>query len=306
LNRPSFVISHPTLSRLTPRNRMAIPNRAAKITKAHKVLKKHYQPASAPTDRTLFEHLLYASCLENAPYEKADEAFARLQQLYFDWNEVRVTTISELAEVVAGLPNSATAATRLKRTLQSVFEAHYSFDLESLKKQNIGKAVKQLEGYQGVTPFAVSYVTQHALGGHAIPVDEGALKSLLVLGVIDEAEAKKNIVPGMERAVSKSKGIEFGSLLHQVGADFHASPHSTKVRAILLEIDPEAKDRFPKRGKKAEEVAATAPPPAAESKKKPAAKTTKADKPAAKAESQPVDGGKKKSASKHLARKKPR
>ncbi len=276
---------------------MAIPNRAAKLTKAHKVLKKHYQPASPPADRSLFEHLLYATCLENAPYEKADEAFARLQQLYFDWNEVRVTTIVELSEVMAGLPNPQSAATRLKRTLQSVFEAQYSFDLEPLKKQNIGKSVKQLEDYQGVAPFAVAYVTQHALGGHAVPVDEGALKTLLVLGVIDDAEAEKRTVPGMERAIPKNKGIEFGSLLHQLGADFHASPHSPKVRAVLLEIDPEAKDRLPKRGKKADQPA-TAPvsPSASESKKKAAAK----------AEAPSTDGGKKKSSSKRLARKKPR
>ena len=78
----------------------------------------------------------------------------------------RVTTVSELAAVMAALPEPEVAALRLKKVLQSVFESHYSFDVEPLKKQNLGKAVKRLEKYTGVTPFVVGYVTQAALGGH--------------------------------------------------------------------------------------------------------------------------------------------
>ena len=48
-------------------------NRAALLTKLHKVLKKHYKPVSPPKDRTVLEHLLYACCLENARPEAADD-----------------------------------------------------------------------------------------------------------------------------------------------------------------------------------------------------------------------------------------
>src|SRR5687768_962922 len=138
---------------------MSTPNRTAKLVKTHKILKRHYQPVPSQIDRSALEHLLYACCLENATYQKADEAYARLQQSYFDWNEIRVTTVAELAEVLAGLPEPQQAATRLKRSLQSVFDAHYAFDIEPLKKQNIGKSVKRLEKYAGVSPFVVAFVT---------------------------------------------------------------------------------------------------------------------------------------------------
>ena len=170
--------------------------------------------------------------------------------MFFDWNEVRVTTIPELSEALRMVPAPSDAATRLKQVLQSVFETHYSFDLEFLKKENIGKAVKTLEKYHGITPFTVAYVTQIALGGHSIPVDKGVLSTFVALGVATEIEAEKQHVPGVDRAIPKTKGVEFASLLHQLGADYHASPFSQRVRSMILEIAPDAKDRFPKRSTK--------------------------------------------------------
>jgi endonuclease-3 len=149
----------------------------------------------------------------------------------------------------------------LKGILQSVFEADYSFDLEGLKKQNIGVAVKRLQKLQGATPFNVAYATQTALGGHSIPVDKGTFGTLVVLGVITESEAQAGVVPGMERAISKRNGYEFGSLLHELGADFFANPYSPSLRERLLSIAPDAKSRFPKRTPK---KAVPEPAPAAE------------------------------------------
>lgn len=237
---------------------MTTPNRAATLTKTHKVLKRTYKHTSTKGDAPLLECLLFASCLENARYEAAQEAFAKLQAAFFDWNEIRVSTVKELAEVLHSLPDATEAAARVKGVLQSVFESDYSFDLEHLKKQNIGAAVKRLQKLQGATPFNVAYATQHALGGHAIPLDKGTLGALFVLGAINQNEAESGTVSGIERAIPKSKGQEFASLLHELGADFFANPFSTSLRELLSSISPNAKERFPKRTpKKAPE-----PPPA--------------------------------------------
>ena len=264
---------------------MSAPNRAAIITKTHKVLAKHFKPVT-PVERTVLEHLLYACCLEDARYEVADECFARLQESFFDWNEVRVTTVRELSEIMRVLPDAVRAANLLKQTLHAVFEAIYEFDLEPLKKQNLGVAVKQLEQYRGSTPFSVAYVVQHALAGHSIPVCQGSLNVMYIVGAITEDELKRGVVPGLERAIPKNKGAEFASLLHQMGAELLAATFGPQVRSILLEISPEAKDRLPKRGVRkedqaAEEVIADTPeaPPAEKAKPKPAAPSKKTAKP---------------------------
>ena len=124
---------------------MATSNRAAIYNKLYKILKKHYKPVSTVSNRSVLEHMLYASCLENSFFDKADFVYENVQNTFYDWNEVRVTTVAELSEIMPGLYDPSVAATRLKKVLQNVFESCYSFEIESLRKQNIGKAIKLLE-----------------------------------------------------------------------------------------------------------------------------------------------------------------
>ena len=301
---------------------MSTPNRAAILNKTHKVLKRSYKCNSVHGEQPLLESLLFACCLENARHDVAQETIAKLRSAFFDWNEIRVSTVKELSEVMHPLPDPSAAAARLTGILQCVFESNYSFDLEPLKKQNIGQAVKRLQKLQGASPFGVAYATQSALGGHSIPVDKGALGALYVLGVISEAEARESVVPGMERAIPKSKGQEFGALLHELGADFFANPFSPTLRELLLSIASDAKERFPKRTAK-KPPAVTAPVPstgkaaAADKKKEKEAAATKkhavkapekraARVPKAAAHPKKKPSGAKKTALKALAKRKPR
>lgn len=250
---------------------MAAPNRSALIGRTLKVLRKHFKPVAPAKDRTLFEHLLFACLLEDSPHEAAEQTFAALKQDYFGWNEVRVSTIRELTDALKPLVNPADSAARLKQTLHSVFESVYEFDIETMKKQNIGQAAKTLQKYNGTTSFAVAYVTQHALGGHAIPLNRGALITLLAVGVISSDEFSKGAVPGLERAVPKNKGVEIASLLHQLGVEVGRNPYGQVARKLMLEIDPSCKDRLPKRPP-IKPPEPPAPPPKPEPRKGAAAK----------------------------------
>jgi endonuclease-3 len=302
---------------------MAAANRADKISKLHKVLRKHFQPISATGNRNLLENLLYACCLENSKFDAADEAFARLQQEFFDWNEVRVTTTQELAEILNCVFDPNDAAVRLKRTLHSMFETHYSFEIDALKKENLGKAVQHISKFNGITPFAIGYVTQTSLGGHSIPVDRALLALMQTLDLVNDKDIAQNQIPGLERAIPKSKGSEFFSLVHQLAAGILAAPFNAGLRNIVLEVDKGAKDRLPKRGgRKSQPTPEPTPAP------EPAGKKTKSDAKSAAGKKKPADDAKKKPtpkrpaakpgagaakgatrksvASKQLARKKPR
>jgi hypothetical protein len=309
---------------------MANTQRLALLTKLQKVLKQYYKPVSPDKQYTMLEHMLYASCLENSPYDKAGAVYQRLKERFFDWNEVRVSTATELAEVMTDLFDASAAASQLKRVLQGTFDLTYSFELEQLKKQNLGVAIKQLEKMANPGSFVLHYGIQNALAGHAIPLDRGAWEILVITGIATPQEAATGHLTGLERIVPKNKGAEFGSLLHQLGVEYLANPQSPNVKKIITSINPQSV--FPKRGESALKVPEPPPPPPKPEKpakgpekvsakgkpekgkpEKAAAKTKEAakakDQKPAKGKVKPAKDkspAKKKSSSKQLAKRKPR
>jgi hypothetical protein len=203
--------------------------------------------------------VLFACCLENAPADAAERAFARLLENYSDLNEVRVTTVAELAESLQDLPAPARAALSLRRALQGVFESTYAYSLDHARKHSLAHGIKVLEGLHGVPAFVVQHVASTALGGHLIPLDRGALAGLWLCGLITQQEYDSGKVPGLERAIGKNPGVEFSSLLHQFGLDVLTNLHGQTVRKVVQAVNPTAaKERFPKRG---EQVPEPVPPP---------------------------------------------
>ncbi len=246
---------------------MTAKNRAALIGKLHTALKKHFKPAPPSPGRPLMEHVLYASLLEESPADLADEGFAKCEQEFFDWNEVRVTTVTELAEVLSRLPSPQNAAIRLKKNLQGMFETFYNFDIDHLKKENLGKAVAKFESMPGMSPFVLSYLIQHGLGGHSIPVDRSSLQIMWLSGIVSDSEFASGKVPGLERTIAKNKAIEFSSLLHQAGVAYHANSKDKVVWEAILSVNKDAKSLLdkvptgePKKPKKAAAPAAAAVP----------------------------------------------
>ena len=239
----------PVVEKTPPRNQL--------VPKLHKALKSHYKPFATDTTRDLLDQVLFACCLENAPVDVAEKAFARLKQAYADPNEVRVTTVAELAETLHDLPDPSRAALSLRRALQGVFESTYTFSLDHARKHSLAHGLKVLEGLHGVPPFAVHYVASTALGGHLIPLDRGALAALWRCGLITQQEYDSGKVAGLERIIPKKAGGEFTTLLHQFGLDVLTNLHGNTVRKITQAVNPTAKDRFPKRG---EQVPAPVPP----------------------------------------------
>ncbi len=223
---------------------MAASNRAKLISKLHTALKKKYNVPPAQPTRPLLEHLLYACLLEDAPADLADEGLAKCEQDFFDWNEVRVTTVTELTQLLSRLPDAEKAATRLKGNLQAVFEEFYTFDLDHLKKENLGKAITKFQRMPAMTPFVLNYTIQHGLGGHAIPIDYSAMVIMLSTGIATQAEAQTGKVPGLERAISKNKGIEFSGLLHEAAVALNKDYKDAKARSVMNAVDKESSKRM--------------------------------------------------------------
>lgn len=190
----------------------AIMNKQDLLTKSLKVLDKKFPPVPETDPRPVLEEVLYAVVREGTTTEQADAVFAKMKGTFFDWNEVRVSTVPEIAEALAGVPDASRKAQRIGEILHYVFEMYYSFDLLDLDKKGLKQAGKQLGRFTGVTDFGVAWVIQRALGGHAIPLDEPTIRVLRRLGVIEgegEIEDLEAVRTTLEHYVPKASGPTF-------------------------------------------------------------------------------------------------
>ncbi len=194
-------------------------NKQRVLAQVFTALKKRYNPAE-PEPRPVLEQFLYAICREGATRQQADRAFRNLRERFFDWNEVRVSSVRELEEALGHIPHAEARASRLISFLQEVFETTFSFDLESLHKKGLKQAAKQLSRYQAASDYAVAWVVQQSLGGHAVPVDEPSLRTLRRLGLVDsEQEDPETLRTSVEHLVPKSKGALFVELISALAHD---------------------------------------------------------------------------------------
>jgi endonuclease-3 len=196
-----------------------ITNKQQTVSKIFSVLARGAKHADAEP-RPVLEQFLYAICREGVTREQADQAYRALQEQFFDWNEVRVSSIRELAEVLDMLPEPETRAQRLVDFLQEVFETTYSFDLEGLQKKGVKQAAKQLARYQAANDYAVASVIQNSLGGHAIPLDEPSSRCLRRLGLIDVDGDPETLRGGVEHQIPKARGPLFGDLISELAQEY--------------------------------------------------------------------------------------
>jgi endonuclease III len=169
--------------------------------------------------RPVLEQFIYAICREGATREQADRAYAHLQERFFDWNEVRVSSVRELEDAFEGMSDRELRAQRLIAFLQEVFETTFSFDLEGLQKKGLKQAAKQLGRYQAANEYAVGWVVQRTLGGHAIPLDAPTLRCARRMGLADggdEAEVRASL----EHLVPKAKGPAFTDQVSYVAREY--------------------------------------------------------------------------------------
>src|SRR5205823_11056868 len=99
---------------------MAPQSKSQFLNEVYSHLKKRYKPKpdKGAGRLTVLEAVVYASCHEGTTREQANQALSRFKDGFFDWNEVRVSTIDEIQGVLAGLPDPEPRAQRIRRFLR--------------------------------------------------------------------------------------------------------------------------------------------------------------------------------------------
>lgn len=182
-------------------------------------LKKRYKGPLPKDDRPILETVIYAICLENSSYEEAEKAYRRLETDFFDLNEVRVSSITELAATLEPLSDPEWRALRIRSILHFVFEKNFAFDFEGLRRKTLELATRQLDRIKELSPFVRCYTLQATLGSHLVPIDDACLKVLAWLGLVSADSTVEEASEGLKSAVRKSDVPQFCYYLRRLATD---------------------------------------------------------------------------------------
>lgn len=199
--------------------KMKASDRQAISRKLNTILKKKYGGGLPKDSRPVLETLLFAACLENADYDIAQRVFADMLESFHDLNEIRVSSITEIEQVLADLPDPEWKALRIRETLQHTFEKHYSFDFDAIKRKTMDAAEKQLSEIRYATSFMRTYVLQHSLGSHVVPIDDSSRDVLAWMRLVDVDATPETASEEMKSALKKHDCPLFVHLLRRVATD---------------------------------------------------------------------------------------
>jgi hypothetical protein len=224
------------------------PDKSKVLARLLKLLKKEFGGPAKREQLPVLEALVFSACLENSSYEVADAAFSRLKSDFFDWNEVRVSTISELEPVFEGVHEPEWCAMRVRYILYYVFDHQYSYDFDGIKKKPFDLAYKQVSKIKHLTPFCRNYLLQKCLGSHVIPVDEKMVRTAIWLGLVPVGADEDSGAELLKGLIRKSDTAEFFWFLKSLSVSRNGEAileMSPKGDHLDLEFDlDDAEDRL--------------------------------------------------------------
>lgn len=183
------------------------------------VLKKRYKSSPPSTDRPVLDLLLHAICLENVSQKEADATYQRLHEEFHDYNEMRVSSLTELEGVFEGYEEPEYRALRVRTALQDIFEKYYTFDFDVLRKKTLDTATKQMAKLRHLTDFVRDYTLQTALDAHLVPLDDRMRDASVWLGLVEPDATPSEAGESLKPALRKADAPKFCQLLRCLATD---------------------------------------------------------------------------------------
>ena len=264
-------------------------DQAKKFETLLKKIKKSYKPEEFPP-RDGVTQLMVGFLTWEATRDQAEDALGALMEAMVDVNELRVTHVAELVDLIGKkYPFAEERIIRMKEALNAVYNIEHSVTMKSLD----GKGKKEQKAYLDALPampgFVKSQVMLLCFSGHAMPIDRRLGYLLQREGIVDDGGDLPAVESFLLKQVKASDCLETHLYLQAWADDQKITGLRMKSTVIELEdksrktVKPVAKKTASKASSKSSDNTSDAK---ASSKKatakKTAAKKTTAKKTAAK------------------------
>ncbi len=238
--------------------------------------------------------LLLFSILSNFSSEaRAAAAVSKLQSAVVDYNELRVTPVAEIVEIIGkDYPNCRRAAEEIGDALHAVFNQLHDLNLQFLKAGPKRHAESFVSSLDNISPHARAMMSWRCLGGRAVPLDSNMYAYLVKNDYLPEQVDVEEAQKFLTSKLKDRDGENFYLMLKRYAATHAPRRTSTSVRRSAAAEQTATSEP--------EQATATATKPARKTRQ-PVAKRTAAT---AKSKPKPKTKSKKTATSKKTASKK--
>lgn len=259
-------------------------NAALHVREFKKLLKKIRRENAAPfpTVEEPMDQLIRGILTDYASDSRAAAGLARLQEAIVDINELRVTPVAEIVEVIGpDFPLCRRAAEDIIKALNAIFNKLHHLDLGFLKKAARRTAESFLHSLDGVNEHARASVILRCLKGHAVPADIIMCEILRREGCVEPDATTEQIHKFLASQIKESQAASFYAQFKRYAAA-HAPKKPIVTRSQAIRTSEPAPQPLP--DKAPQPVEARPPKAARANSAAPPAKDArrhKADRPAA-------------------------
>ncbi|MEK7467120.1 MAG: hypothetical protein AAB074_06865 [Planctomycetota bacterium] len=250
-----------------------------------KQLQRRHKPNPVKHGKTSIEHLIYVILAQRNPERRAAGALRDLRSQFAGWNEVRVSSVLEIGEVLRAhnVLNPLQKAEQVIRALSRTFSDVHKFKLEDLSRDDAEETRVYMARKLGLPGYVVADYLFSSFGYGRIPIDDSVGRFLHRLGFV----AAKHEFPKFEKTISEGLTSRECADAYRILDAFATETCTEKEphcpRCPLFSQCPEGKAR-----KAAAEAAKLAPPIDEKVKAAADAAALKAEEAAAKLLSQPA------------------
>jgi endonuclease III len=212
-------------------------------------LKSKYAKPQPVVYEEPLEALVYGVVSEGMSEAAAQSAMKRFADYFIDMNDLRVSRVEEIVEVLGG--ETAVAkdiSATLAKVLGAVYDKYSTVSLKTLKKMGKKPARQIIEKLDGVSPFTADYCTLTSLQGHAIPLTRRMSDYLKNQELVHPEADEKQIGGFLGRQVSANSAYEFYALLRRESESRSAARRKKTTRKTKASTG--AKTRKKKKKKK--------------------------------------------------------
>lgn len=165
-------------------------------------------PGLPPTD--VVDLIVFHKLQLSMPFESALRSYRNLKTRFVDWNEVRVTSLREIQDVLASGPESLEVSVFIKEFLEFVHRERQRVSLEFLMEENLGEIRSYLKKVRGLDPATVNLVLRVRKDLPVVPLNRAMERVLDRIGLLRNASRREQ----KERALHERVAPENALAVH--------------------------------------------------------------------------------------------